>query len=109
MKINEKEICSLYDEAEENKKRDQIRALAKMYDTSFEDVETILKENGRVIPDPRPKAEIKERQLPMPDIVKDIISAELDKIDHQIEEHKKELRILEQNYKTISDYMKRNE
>lgn len=107
-------ILELYDGAKD--KEAQIKALAKMLSITEGHVKRVLRDNGRI-----PKRQYKTRhpeeqteeiqkaaprEVPMPDIIKALISEKLDEIEADLQVHKKKIAELEAEYKTISNYMK---
>lgn len=107
-------ILELYDGAKD--KEAQIKSMAKMLGITEGHVKRVLRDNGRI-----PKRQYKTRHpaesadeaeaavpkdMPMPDIIKALISDKLDEIEADLQAHKKKIAELEAEYKTISNYMK---
>ena len=117
-------ILIMFDEAIDKVKG--INGIAKVMGLPREEIVRILLDNGRVMPKKRgrkPKepqeaaaeeikepqeaaAEIKERILPIPNYIFDVLFKELDRLDADIEVRTKELLDLKQRYTEISQFIK---
>ena len=99
-------ILELYDEA---KNPDQIiEDMATMYGVKESEIVKILKDNGRIPRRPYRKKEgeeVQEQKVPMPDIVKDLITKELEQIETEIQKCQERKKDLEARYKTIISYL----
>lgn len=117
-------ILIMFDEAIDKVKG--INGIAKVMGLPREEIVRILLDNGRGMPKKRgrkPKepqeaaaeeikepqeaaAEIKERILPIPNYIFDVLFKELDRLDADIEVRTKELLDLNQRYTEISQFIK---
>lgn len=127
----EKTICELYDNCPS---RYQIKAVAKMYNIDPEEVERILKDNGRELPKPGRKAKLttkksdpkedpfenekasvdaaleesenKNMQKNIPEAVKNCVSKRVDDIDQLIADYESKIAELEDYINKLSQEYK---
>lgn len=132
MKKTNDSILELYDAAVD--KRKQILNIAKLFMISVEDVEAIIKDAGREIPKkrgPKPKLKEEERntdsernnndseenkaknqqkdartEFILPDIVKDIITREIDDLDSKIKLHEQAIENYKNRYTALANFIK---
>ena len=107
-------ILELYDGAKD--KEAQIKSMAKMLGITEGHVKRVLRDNGRIPKRPyktrHPEEQSEEiqaaapREVPMPDVIKTLISDKLDQIEADMQAYKRKIAELEAEYKTISNYMK---
>lgn len=123
-------VLETYDHAEN--KRKAIEATSKLLNVSPEEIKEVLQKNGRVIDsqkpiktkEERPKASIKPRAMelpkeadppeptkeaaapePMPEYVKEVLINGMDQLEQEIQEATQRLKMLEGNYKVLTDYI----
>ena len=127
----EKTICELYDNCPS---RYQIKAVAKMYNIDPEEVERILKDNGRELPKPGRKAKLTTKksdpkedlfenekasvdaaleeqannifQKNIPEAVKNCVSKRVDDIDQMIADYEQKIAELEDYINKLSQEYK---
>lgn len=125
-------ILNLYDMAAD--KRKQIGNIARLYKMSIEEVEKIITSSGREIPKKRgPKPKLKEeerntdsvrnnndseenkaknqqkdakREVILPDIVKEIITREIDDLDSKIKLHEQAIENYKNRYTALANFIK---
>ncbi len=126
-------VLETYDYAEN--KRKAIEATSKLLNVSPEEIKEVLQKNGRVIDfqkpiktkGERPTATIKNKIMepareadqpeepekpkeaaapePMPEYVKDVLMHGMDQLEQEIQEATQRLKMLEGNYKVLTDYI----
>ena len=125
MKKTNDSILELYDAAVD--KRKQILNIAKLFMIPVEDVEAIITDAGRSIPKKRGlKQKSKEEASPtdsekknaknqqkdartefiLPDIVKDIITREIDDLDSKIKLHEQAIENYKNRYTALANFIK---
>ena len=123
-------VLETYDQAEN--KRKAIEATSKLLNVSPEEIKEVLQKNGRVIDfqkpiktkGERPTATIKNKIMepareadppepakeaaapePMPEYVKEVLMNGMDQLEQEIQETTQRLKMLEGNYKVLTDYI----
>lgn len=123
-------VLETYDHAEN--KRKAIEATSKLLNVSPEEIKEVLQKNGRVIDFQKPiktkeeraKASIKPKAMvppkeadppepekeaaapePMPEYVKEVLMNGMDQLEQEIQETTQRLKMLEGNYKVLTDYI----
>ena len=123
-------VLETYDHAEN--KRKAIEATSKLLNVSPEEIKEVLQKNGRVIDfqkpiktkGERPTATIKNKIMepareadppepakeaaapePMPEYVKEVLMNGMDQLEQEIQEATQRLKMLEGNYKVLTDYI----
>lgn len=121
-------ILDIYDSTEDDKKRQQIYALARLYKLEIKEVERIITKSGRKLPEekkrgPKPKkaAEVNNNdsapekaengqksadfEIILPDIVKTILIREMENLDMKIKTHQAAIDTYTKRYTAIANFI----